>query len=641
MRIVLFLLWSVWTCGICAQTFAMERKDFGSDLYLSIEGRGFFQVLLPTGYIGYTRMGNFIVDDKGQMATESGLPLDPLITFPLNTHQIDISPEGTVSAFIDTENKPEVQGTIQLAILSGISSLIPLGNQIYRVPPDAQEVFIETPGIHGVGLLKQGTWDARIPTVGKRFGTRYDLILNIQGNGYFKVRLPNDELAYTRHGNFTIGTHGELMLGGGILLPEITIPIDTRKIEVSHQGTVQGFIGDQNLPDTLGFIPLAQFPEGTELTWQENNLYVPASLSSPSEMVILGRESSTRLEQCTQVDCQEYTPLQRAAERGQVEVVRAWLQTDVELNTSNDYGETALHRAAYAGHTEVVRLLLDGGADFRLKDNEGETALHRAARRDHLPIIHLLLEAGADPQVPSIRQETLLHWMVAWQEHTIVKQLLKRGVDLEAKDRAGNTALLWAIQYEHWNLFQLLLENGANFHVKNKAGERALLQAAQVGSFEMAHVLLERGANIEARDEWGETPLYAAVDNGHVDVVRLLLESGAQLNIKNSWLETPLYRAVSSGYLKMVRLLLQKGAQLTRKPELLEPLQIDTSLGFHIYSGGGSELHYAAFEGDLDALKILIDHGADPTRHDLKGDTALDVARKRGHLEIIQWLSQQ
>src|SRR6476659_10223766 len=54
----------------------------GNKFDLAIDGRGYFQVLLPTGDIAYTRAGNLSVNDQGQLVTQDGYQIQPAITIP-------------------------------------------------------------------------------------------------------------------------------------------------------------------------------------------------------------------------------------------------------------------------------------------------------------------------------------------------------------------------------------------------------------------------------------------------------------------------------------------------------------------------------------------------------------------------------
>jgi ankyrin repeat protein len=92
-----------------------------------------------------------------------------------------------------------------------------------------------------------------------------------------------------------------------------------------------------------------------------------------------------------------YSPLIAAAKRGNVELVKMFLDLGLDPNHQNSYGETALHEAVCnrEDDVEVVKLLLDRGADIRIKDKHGETPLFHALRCRQYAIFEFLLQHGA------------------------------------------------------------------------------------------------------------------------------------------------------------------------------------------------------------------------------------------------------
>src|SRR5690606_41864126 len=81
---------------------------------LAIEGRGFFQVSLPSGEIGYTRAGSLHLSADGTLVTPDGYPLEPQITIPQEALSVTISRAGIVSAQIAGQSAVQALGTIEL-----------------------------------------------------------------------------------------------------------------------------------------------------------------------------------------------------------------------------------------------------------------------------------------------------------------------------------------------------------------------------------------------------------------------------------------------------------------------------------------------------------------------------------------------
>src|SRR6185437_11800641 len=90
-----------------------------------------------------------------------------------------------------------------------------------------------------LGLGTRAASNEIIFTQGNFSETDNPLDLVIQGNGFFQVRLPNGELAYTRDGEFQLDKNGSIVTANGNLLqPQITIPSNAQSITIASDGTV-------------------------------------------------------------------------------------------------------------------------------------------------------------------------------------------------------------------------------------------------------------------------------------------------------------------------------------------------------------------------------------------------------------------
>ncbi len=126
-------------------------------LDLAIQGRGFFEILMPDGSTAYTRNGEFQVNADGQMVNASGFTLQPGITIPENVQSVDIGIDGTVSALSPGESAPQVIGTIQLADFINPTGLQPLGGNVFGETAASGAPQSGTPGSGGMGGLLSGS----------------------------------------------------------------------------------------------------------------------------------------------------------------------------------------------------------------------------------------------------------------------------------------------------------------------------------------------------------------------------------------------------------------------------------------------------------------------------------------------------
>lgn len=121
---------------------------------LTVEGDGFFQVLLPDGSTAYTRDGTFKVDSQGQLVTSEGYLLVPNITVPENAKDVSVSGEGIVTAVVD-EN-PVQLGELQLARFVNPAGLNAMGQNLYRPTAASGDPIVSAPGTEGMGRILQG-----------------------------------------------------------------------------------------------------------------------------------------------------------------------------------------------------------------------------------------------------------------------------------------------------------------------------------------------------------------------------------------------------------------------------------------------------------------------------------------------------
>jgi flagellar basal-body rod protein FlgG len=126
-------------------------------LDLVIQGKGFFQIKLPTGETSYTRSGNFQLDKDGNVVTSQGNPLEPQITIPAQSQSVTIGADGTVSFTQPGQSAAQVAGQIQLANFTNPGGLNSLGNGLFSPTDASGEPIIGNPGgSDGLGSLQQG-----------------------------------------------------------------------------------------------------------------------------------------------------------------------------------------------------------------------------------------------------------------------------------------------------------------------------------------------------------------------------------------------------------------------------------------------------------------------------------------------------
>lgn len=121
--------------------------------------------------------------------------------------------------------------------------------------------------------------------------TENSLDLAIEGSGFFQVRRPSGEIAYTRSGNLKTDPEGRLVTVDGFPLdPDIVLPQDATSVTISADGLVQVVSASQSTPQELGQIQLANFVNPAGLQAVGRSLYIPTAASGEALIANPGQD---------------------------------------------------------------------------------------------------------------------------------------------------------------------------------------------------------------------------------------------------------------------------------------------------------------------------------------------------------------
>lgn len=131
----------------------LQRTENPMDI--AINGKGFFQILMPDGSTAYTRDGAFQVDSQGQVVTASGYPVQPALTIPADALSVSIGRDGTVTVMQAGNATPTQVGSLQLASFINPAGLQSEGENLYKETAASGSPSANTPGTNGLGVLNQ------------------------------------------------------------------------------------------------------------------------------------------------------------------------------------------------------------------------------------------------------------------------------------------------------------------------------------------------------------------------------------------------------------------------------------------------------------------------------------------------------
>ena len=132
----------------------------GNRLDLAIDGKGYFQITLPSGETAYTRAGNLSLNGEGQIVTDDGYLLEPAISIPQDAVDVSISRTGEVQVIVQGDPAPQTVGTIQIATFFNEAGLEAIGDNLLLETAASGPATAGAPGDPGFGQLLQGYTEA-------------------------------------------------------------------------------------------------------------------------------------------------------------------------------------------------------------------------------------------------------------------------------------------------------------------------------------------------------------------------------------------------------------------------------------------------------------------------------------------------
>ena len=352
------------------------------------------------------------------------------------------------------------------------------------------------------------------------------------------------------------------------------------------------------------------------------------------------------------------TRLVDAAKNRDEAAIRSLLKLKPDINAQDVTGMTALVWAAHNDDLESARLLLSAGADPKIANRYDITALSEAAQCGDGAMIEALVKAGADVNAAFGEGETPL--MTASRTGSIagVKALLAAGAKVNAADQyRGETALMWAAAENHAEIAKALVAAGADVNARStlydfnfrkvaaggtqavysRGGLTPLLFAARQGALESAKVLLDGGADVNAAEQdYGLTPLLEAIFNDHYDLAAFLVDRGASLKEGALYLAVEMRNLDYQGNrprkpvtdkldeLAFINYLLSHGADPNGPMTVKIPPRAAQNAA--VIPHGYTPFMRAARSADVETMKLLIAHGADPNKAADDRNTPLIVA---------------
>ncbi|KAI8368706.1 hypothetical protein BD560DRAFT_447356 [Blakeslea trispora] len=290
--------------------------------------------------------------------------------------------------------------------------------------------------------------------------------------------------------------------------------------------------------------------------------------------------------------------LVKAVTAGQLSLIKEILDRIMQHPSAEDHGRLTrvFWHACSEAPQQVIDMLIDTQlVNFQYVDDIIErSCLHVAAMNGRVSVMEICTKNGANVELADAYGRTALHYATMNGFNDCVSFLLTCHVDIERRDHDGFSPLIYAIMNGHTNCVEILLQANANIEPRHEGDHIPLSLACHFGQTDIALMLYNRGAKNLPNAE-SLYPLHLVARQGHAELCRVLSQNNHDIDTPdkyNTW--TPLFWAANDGHVECVRILINAGCKVNAKDE-----------------NGKTALYYAAWEGHMDCVQLLLDAGCE------------------------------
>ena len=374
------------------------------------------------------------------------------------------------------------------------------------------------------------------------------------------------------------------------------------------------------------------------------------------------------------------TPLMLASHNGNVDAMNVLLRAGADRTIKDAVGDTWIHYAIRGGCSkEVLQFIIDKGADVNATNEENVTSLMLASKEGNVDAMNVLLSAGADRTIKDANGDTWIHYALhGGCSKEVFQSIIDLGADVNATNKENVSSLMLASKmgnvdamnvlhraradrtiqdangntWIHYAIFgdcskdvlQSIIDLGADVNATNKENVSSLMLASKMGNVDAMNVLLSAGADRTIQDAVGDTWIHHAIHGDcSKEVIQTIIDLGADVNATNKENFTALMFASEKGNIDAMNVLINAGAdQMIEDANgytwihhaihgdyKKEVLQSIIDLGADVNAANKQNftaLMFASEKGNIDAMNVLINAGADQMTEDANGDTWIHYA---------------
>ena len=307
------------------------------------------------------------------------------------------------------------------------------------------------------------------------------------------------------------------------------------------------------------------------------------------------------------------TSLMIASLQNNAGAINVLLNAGADITITDNTGITCLHHAVMGGcNKEILQTIIDHGADVNATNKNNISPLILACHDGNVDAFDVLVNAGAHHNTQGTQGLSLIYLAAAegWSKE-ILQTIIDHGHDVNTIDKDCRTALMLAYWKENVEAIRFLLNAGADPNIANAVGATCIHHAVFGGcNKETLQIIIEYGANVNAIDKNSRTALMLACQKGNVEAINVLLNAGADINIRNANGSACILFAVVGGcHKETLQAIIDHGADINATNE-----------------DSRTALMIACVRGDVEAIHVLLNAGADSTITDTNGFTWIHYA---------------
>ncbi len=352
------------------------------------------------------------------------------------------------------------------------------------------------------------------------------------------------------------------------------------------------------------------------------------------------------------VDLPEVTgarPFFRAVKNGDYQTASLLLENGASLDDKRD--ETPVLLVAFQQNAvSFFGGLIDKGASVKTLLADGGSLLATAIREEKYDIAKLLLEKGSDPNSVDHQLKPALHWAIDKGNFELTKTLLEKGGTAKALDHQGTPALVTAVRKKDEVTAKKLIEHGAEVNATAEDQRSVITLALEHGMLSFVYHLLERGADPNKHAAQDLLPIHQALklEKTDLDLYKAFVKAKANLAEPSTQGLLPVEIAFIRGRYDLATVLLDANAPagnamhdaVERGDQRATTMMLERGHAVNVYVGSDTLLGLAVRSGRIEMAKMLIDKGADVHALAEEGQKPFHLALVKRDVEMIKLLLQ-